>query len=121
MGHVMVSAATLRNGDGERKVSMLSPLAVRPDHQQRGIGSELARAALTAADDRGEPLVVLEGSPTFYGRVGFEPAERYAIEIALPSWAPPEAAQVARLSAFDANDPTMRGKVIYPAASDGLE
>lgn len=121
VGHVMVSHAVLRNGDGDRAISMLSPLAVLPDRQGRGIGSALVRAVLTAADDRGEPLVVLEGSPAFYGRVGFEHAQLHGIEIDLPAWAPPEAAQVARLRAHDAEDPSLRGKVVYPAAFDGLD
>ena len=43
-----------------------------------------------------QPLVVLEGNPLYYGRFGFEHSRRYGIEIDLPSWAPPEAAQVLR-------------------------
>ncbi len=121
VGHVMISHALLRNDDGERRISMLSPLAVLPSHQRRGIGAALVRSALHAADDRGEPLVVLEGSPVLYGRLGFEPATPLGIEIPLPGWAPPEAAQVARLRAYDADDPTLRGRVLYPAAFDGLE
>jgi putative acetyltransferase len=100
---------------------MLSPLAVRTDRQQAGIGSALVRAALEIADERGEPLVVLEGSPAYYGRFGFEHARRFGIEIELPEWAPPEAAQVRRLRSFDPDDASLCGRVIYPAAFDGLE
>ena len=57
----------------------------------------------------------------YYGRLGFEPAVKYGIEIHLPDWAPPEAAQVIRLTAFDPDDPTLRGTVVYPPAFDGLE
>jgi putative acetyltransferase len=66
-------------------------------------------------------MVVLEGSPAYYGRLGFEHSMRYGIVIPLPEWAPPEAAQVMRLSAFDPADPSLRGTVVYPAAFDGLE
>ena len=45
----------------------------------------------------------------------------YGIEIHLPSWAPPEAAQVKLLTSFDPDDPTLRGTVVYPVAFDGLE
>ena len=65
------------------------------------------------AEAAGEPLVVLEGNPAFYGPLGFEPAAGYGIELPLPSWAPPEAAQVMRLRAYDAG---VRGRVVYPAA-----
>ena len=58
---------------------------------------------------------MLEGSPAFYGRLGFEPAAAYGLILPLPSWAPPEAAQVLRL-ADDA--PVPRGRVVYPPAFD---
>lgn len=120
VGHVMVSNAVLRSNDSDRQISMLSPLAVRPDRQKAGIGHALVSAALAVADERSEPLVVVEGSPSYYGRFGFEHSIAYGIEIDLPEWAPPEAAQVRRLRSFDPNDATLRGKVIYPKAFDGL-
>lgn len=120
VGHVMISHALLRNAGGDRRIAMLSPLAVLPDRQHRGIGSALVRAAVGVAEERGEPLVVLEGSPAFYGRLGFEHARAYGIEIHLPDWAPPEAAQVVRLASFDPDDATLRGDVVYPAAFGGL-
>jgi putative acetyltransferase len=125
VGHVMISGALIRRhddeGGGERRISMLSPLAVAPAHQRTGVGSELVRTALAIADERGEPLVILEGSPAYYGRLGFEHAARHGIEIHLPDWAPAEAAQVMRLSAYDPDDPSLRGEVVYPAAFDGLD
>jgi putative acetyltransferase len=120
VGHVMVSDAELHHGRGVRRISMLSPLAVAPDHQRRGIGSALVRAVLDLADARGEPIVVLEGDPAYYSRLGFEPATTFGIVIHLPDWAPPEAAQVACLRAYDAADPTLRGTVVYPPAFDDL-
>jgi putative acetyltransferase len=120
VGHVMISHALIRNRGRDRRISMLSPLAVRPDKQRAGIGSALVRAALHVADELGEPIVILEGSPAYYGRLGFEPAADYGIEIHLPDWAPPEAAQVYRLSSFDPDDETLRGAVAYPAAFDDL-
>jgi len=121
IGHVMVSNTTLSGGESDRQICLLSPLAVRPDRQKVGIGGALVRAALAVADERGEPVVVLEGSPTYYGQFGFEHALAYGIEIDLPEWAPAEAAQVRRLRSFDPDDATLRGKVIYPKAFDGLE
>ena|SRR5438132_8185114 len=115
VGHVMVSHVWLHEGDTRHRVTSLSPLAVAPDLQGRGIGSELVRRVTARADDRGEPLVVLEGSPAFYGRLGFEHSEPLGIEVALPSWAPPEAAQVLRLQS---HDPAIRGRLVYPPAFD---
>lgn len=121
VGHVMVSGTSLRHGHGDRTIMMLAPLAVRPDHQRSGVGAALVEAVVAIAEQRGEPLVVLEGSPGYYGRLEFEPADRYGIELPLPDWAPPEAAQVRRLSTHDPADATLRGTVVYPAAFDDVE
>ena len=120
-GHVMISGATLNHSLGPRPIVMLSPLAVEPAAQGRGIGGALVRAALTIADRRGEPIVVLEGSPHYYSRFGFEHSLHHGIELPLPHWAVSEAGQVMRLSSFDPDDATLRGTVVYPAAFDGLE
>jgi putative acetyltransferase len=50
---------------------MLSPLGVTPTEQNRGIGTRLSRAVLEIADRRPEPLVIVQGHPTFYPRFGF--------------------------------------------------
>ena len=115
VGHVMVSGATLVDGLHARPIVMLSPLAVAPDVQRRGIGAALVRAAIAGAEARGEPFVVLEGSPDYYGRLGFEPAAGHGITMPIPSWAPPEAAQIVRLSH---DDPQLVGHVVYPTAFD---
>jgi putative acetyltransferase len=115
VGHVMISFVTLRSAEGDRPILSLSPLAVAPDHQRRGTGRALVDEACARADARGEPLVVLEGSPDYYGRLGFEHCEPLGVEINLPSWAPPEAAQLKRLRAYD---PSLRGVVVYPPAFD---
>ena len=113
VGHVMLSYVELDDGVDRHRVLSLAPLAVAPEFQRRGIGGTLIRAALEAADRRGEPLVVLEGSPTYYPRFGFRPAGDFGISIDLPSWAPPDAAQVFPLTN---HDPRIRGHVIYPPA-----
>lgn len=118
VGHTMISLAEVDDGADRHPIAMLSPLAVDPDEQRQGIGSRLVRTVTTRAAARGEPCVVLEGSPAFYGRLGFEPAADYGLALPLPSWAPPEAAQVLRLSAVM---PVPRGRVIYPAAFDVVD
>ncbi|HUF33258.1 MAG TPA: N-acetyltransferase [Acidimicrobiales bacterium] len=113
VGHTMISYVTLEGRGARRLIPSLAPLAVAPPHQGRGIGSALVREVMARADAAGEPLVVLEGSPAFYGRLGFEHSVPLGIEIDLPSWAPPEAAQVMRLRAYDS---AIRGRVVYPPA-----
>jgi putative acetyltransferase len=121
VGHVMISGTTLVGDGGERTIVMLSPLAVAPAHQRTGAGSALVRAAVAGTDERGEPLLIVEGDPAYYGRFGFEHARVHGIEIEVPDWAPSEAGQVMLLSSYRPDDPTLRGTVVYPAAFDGLE
>jgi putative acetyltransferase len=118
VGHVMVSLAALRDGADERAVANLSPLSVHPDHQHRGVGAALMRRVVAVVDASGQPLIVLEGDPTYYSRFGFEPSVPNGIRIQLPDWAAPEAAQVLRLGAYDVS---WRGDVVYPPAFDDLD
>ena len=112
-GFVMISGSALLDGSTRHAVHTLSPLAVDPDRQRLGIGSALVRAALAAAEAAGIGMVILEGSPRYYGRLGFRFAGDFGIDIDLPDWAPPEAAQVYPLSGYD---PAVRGRVVYPPA-----
>jgi putative acetyltransferase len=118
VGRVLVTYATLLDGPTEYRVASLSPLSVDPEHQGRGVGSGLVRAVIAVLDAAGEPLVVLEGSPWYYARFGFEHSVPLGITITLPDWAPAEASQVLRLDQYD---PSIRGRLRYPAAFDVLD
>ena len=50
----------------------LAPLAVKPEFQRQGVGSELLRFALRQEAIRESPVFVL-GAPGFYQKFGFEP------------------------------------------------
>ena len=117
VGHVMASYVGLVDGETQRRVPSLSPLSVVFDRQNRGIGSALVPALARVVDDAGEPLIVLEGDAKYYSRFGFESATALGVHIHLPSWAPPEAAQVLRLRAYD---PAVRGQIVYPPAFDDV-
>jgi putative acetyltransferase len=117
VGHVMVSDVDLVDGAHRRRILSLSPLAVAPAHQSGGIGSALVREVARRIDADGHPLIVLEGSPVYYARFGFEDSRPHGIRIHLPDWAPPEAGQVLRLAAYD---PAISGDVVYPPAFDDL-
>ncbi len=117
VGHVMITTAWF-DDDGERRpVANLAPLAVAPEHQRAGVGSALMRAVIAASDERGEPLIILQGHPSYYPRFGFEHALPLGIVFDLPDWSPSEAGQVLRLAGYE---PTMTGKVVYPPAFDEL-
>lgn len=50
----------------------LAPMAVMPEFQKQGVGSELLRFALRQEAITSQPLFVL-GEPGYYKRFGFEP------------------------------------------------
>lgn len=50
----------------------LAPMAVAPDFQKQGVGSELLRFALRQEAIKGQPLFVM-GESGYYQRFGFEP------------------------------------------------
>jgi GNAT superfamily N-acetyltransferase len=58
VGDVQFSRAWI----GDSHLVVLGPMGVRPDHQGRGIGSELIHRGLDEARGRGEPAVVLLGT-----------------------------------------------------------
>lgn len=112
LGHVMLTWSVLDAPRRLVQVRVLSPLAVRPDRHGEGIGGELVRAGLDEVRADGIPLVFLEGSPGYYGRLGFEPAGELGFH--KPSLRIPDAAfQVARLPGYEE---WMTGTLVYSEA-----
>jgi putative acetyltransferase len=70
IGHVLAAYGDL----GTREIIAVAPLAVALSHQREGIGSALMEHLLRSVEALNVPLVVLLGSPDYYGRFGFEPS-----------------------------------------------
>ena len=98
----------LRIGDGQGLA--LAPVAVAPEWQRKGVGELVVRAALEAAAQAGERLVVVLGDPDYYGRFGFAPARER--EITGPFEVPDAYFQALALPAYDGGP---RGHCGYPA------
>lgn len=111
VGHVLLTRVTITSARGPVPALTLSPLAVAPAAQRRGIGTALVAAALDAASAAGAPLVVLEGDPRYYGRRGFVAAEPVGLTSPSPL-IPPGAWQVALLPA---HEPWMTGPTTLSA------
>src|SRR5262244_2579577 len=69
VGHVAVSPVSI--SDGASGWFGLGPISVLPQHQRRGIGSQLMREALGLLRSRGACGCVVLGEPEYYGRFGF--------------------------------------------------
>jgi putative acetyltransferase len=83
VGHVMNSWVGVEGS--EIRLLQLSPLGVLPEYQRQGFGSALVRASIEGTRALGEPLLLVEGNPAYYGRFGFVRADVLGL---LP---PPEA------------------------------
>ena len=109
VGHVMFTRSLL---DAPRRlvgVQVLSPLGVRPEYQERGIGAALVRHGLQALAGQTAPLVFLEGDPRYYSRFGFTPGADLGFR--KPSLRIPDAAfQVTKLPGYQ---PWMTGTLVY--------
>ena len=79
VGHILLTPVVVE-GTGRHLVGMgLAPMAVLPDHQRQGIGSQLVRRGLGILRERGCPFVVVVGHPEYYPRFGFEPASKHGL------------------------------------------
>ena len=110
-GHIMFTRGLL---DAPRRlvaVQVLSPLAVDPERQRQGIGAALIRHGLRLLDQRGVPVVFVEGDPRYYSRAGFTAGGAHGFR--KPSLRIPDAAfQVLMLAA---HEPWMTGTLVYSA------
>ena len=88
-GHILLTDVMLRGPGLAPRGAGLAPLAVRPAMQRRGIGSDLARAAIARAREAGYGFMVVIGDPAYYRRFGFATAG--ALGLACEFDAPPEA------------------------------
>ena len=79
VGHILFTPVVIDSAAG-RVVGMgLAPMAVLPDRQQQGIGSQLVRRGLDVLRGRGCPFVIVVGHPEYYPRFGFEPASKHKL------------------------------------------
>ena len=78
VGHILFSPVSLP-GHPALKIMGLAPMAVVPEHQRKGIGSDLVRAGLEQCAQLGFGAVVVLGHPDFYPRFGFLPSTRFGI------------------------------------------
>jgi len=51
---------------------ILAPLAVSPEHQNKGVGSNLINAGIDMLTNDGVGVLLVYGDPAYYGRFGFK-------------------------------------------------
>jgi putative acetyltransferase len=75
VGHIMYSPLQVGVVTG----AALAPMAVLPDHQGQGIGSQLVRAGTSRLKESGCPFIIVVGHAHYYPRFGFTPASDWGI------------------------------------------
>ena len=79
VGHILFTPVVVESG-ARRVIGMgLAPMAVVPERQRQGIGSQLVRRGLDILRACGGPFVVVVGHPEYYPRFGFEPASMHGL------------------------------------------
>ncbi len=80
VGHVANVESYIAGDDGNRyQVLSLGPIAVLPQHQRAGVGSQLIAQVKRRGKQLGYRAILLCGDPAYYTKQGFEAAEMYRI------------------------------------------
>ena len=80
VANIIYAEAKVKDEHGaSHTVAIFGPLSVLPEYQKKGYGSKLIEHTLEMAKEMGYPMVIITGSPEYYGRFGFESASKYGI------------------------------------------
>lgn len=79
VGHILFSPAVIEGRHGRLVGTGLAPLAVLPEYQRKGIGTQLMQTAIARIKKGGCPYIIVIGHPEYYARFGFERAGRFGI------------------------------------------
>jgi putative acetyltransferase len=113
IGHAMLSWVDIE--PGTHRILQLGPLAVKPSEQRQGVGTALMNEAIRLAEERKEPMILIEGDPRYYARFGFARADESGIEAPEGAHGP----QYFMLRPLSSYDPALRGRAIYPPETFG--
>jgi putative acetyltransferase len=117
VGHVLFSELSVMTPTEEEVAGLaLAPLAVHPDWQRRGIGTELVRAALQQLRAEGWGLVLVLGEPDYYSRFDFTTAAARGLQSPYAG----EYFLALDLQGETAAGTFLRGEVLYPAPFSDL-
>lgn len=117
IGHILFSKIKIL-GEHERTTESLAlaPMAVLPNHQQKGIGAELIKHGLAKARALNFKSVIVLGHEHYYPKFGFEPAQKWNIRS--PYDVPSDVFMAIELIGGGLKD--VSGLVVYPKEFDGV-
>ena len=80
VGHILFSPVTIESSESSVTALALAPMAVVPEYQNKGIGTDLVKHGLAACKKLDYTIVIVVGHPEYYPRFGFKPAREYGLE-----------------------------------------
>ena len=80
VGHIMFSPVTLESNEKTLQGMGLAPMAVYPDFQNQGIGTQLVSEGLKFVKQADYPFVIVIGHENYYPRFGFKPASGFGFQ-----------------------------------------
>ena len=79
VGHILFSPVRIETDDTTLHGMGLAPMAVHPDHQHEGIGTQLITQGVELLQRQDTPFIIVLGHPNYYPRFGFQPASTFNI------------------------------------------
>jgi putative acetyltransferase len=79
VGHLFFTPVAVVGEGGAWTAVALGPVAILPDFQTQGIGTQLIEAGLQACRARGDQVVAVLGHADYYPRFGFRPSVQFGI------------------------------------------
>ena len=79
VGHILFSPVQVKKAKRVIKGMGLAPMAVHPNRQSEGIGSQLITCGLKILKEQSCPFVIVLGHPEYYPRFGFQPAIEHGL------------------------------------------
>lgn len=81
VGHILFTKINIKDDQGNSTESLaLAPMAVKPEHQQIGIGRQLICQGFEVAKKLGFESIIVLGHEHYYPKFGFEPADKWNIK-----------------------------------------
>ena len=80
LGHIFFTPVELNSSNSKIKVIGLAPMAVAPNRQKQGIGSQLVKAGLNTCLNQGYDAAFVLGHPDYYPKFSFLPSVKYGIK-----------------------------------------
>ncbi|WP_312922853.1 GNAT family N-acetyltransferase [Empedobacter brevis] len=112
VGYILLTKIVIGNNRKQTESLALAPVAVLPEFQGKGVGSNLITFAHKKAKELNYQSIILLGHPDYYPKFGYEKACNFGIS--LPFDVPEENCMAIELQENSLKDSA--GMVVYPSA-----